>query len=314
MTTRRDPLAESFRAALDAETPASASDDDALLARAVDRTMAGALALAAPSPVAEAPAAGAAAPGAPATVRDLRSSRRARGRALRYALPAAAALVASVAMAAVYMGYAGKAPPEHDVTHSSRGEVAPPSGASPATPPAPVANPALEGAPSFSVDDLPTAGAVGAPAPHHAGGAGAATATAAELFRDANASRRAGELDKAVSLYGALVAGHADTPEALAARVSLGRLLLDRRGDAAGALVQFDAYLKSPSSDGALAEEARLGRALVFQRQGSHVEERRAWHELLEKHPDSLYAARARERLRALAPAELAPAISSPVP
>jgi hypothetical protein len=85
-------------------------------------------------------------------------------------------------------------------------------------------------------------------------------------------------------------------------------LLLDRRGDTAGALAQFDAYLRSSSSDRALAEEARLGRALVFQRQGRQEEERRAWHELLERHPDSLYASRARERLRALAPPEIAPA------
>jgi tetratricopeptide (TPR) repeat protein len=155
--------------------------------------------------------------------------------------------------------------------------------------------------------DLPSAAPSGSAYAARPGPHSAPLASASELFRDANASRRAGEVDKAVELYGALVSQFPDTPEAHAARVSLGRLLLDRRGDAAGALAQFDAYLKASSSDRALAEEARLGRALVFQRQGRQEEERRAWDELLERHPDSLYASRARERLHALAPASPAP-------
>jgi len=312
MTTRRDPLAESFRAALDAEAAGDvgAHDDDALLARAIDR----ALASAAP-PVGDAAAPPRVdprvKPDSTGALRTLGAARAARLRALRYALPAAAALVATVAMAAVYMRY--REPPSNDVTHLPR-ESAPP----PAAPPAPVAPvaPASEGTPSISVDDLPTVAPRGSgPAAREApSGAASATATAAELFRDGNAARRAGDVDKAVELYEALVTRHPGTAESHAARVSLGRLLLDRRGDAAGALVQFDAYLKSSSSDRALAEEARLGRALVFQRQGLQEEERRAWYELLERHPDSLYASRARERLRALAPADVAPALSSPPP
>lgn len=324
MTMRRDPLAESFRAALEADAAAAPSaEDDALLARAVDRAM---VACAAPapssSPLAAAPRASSRpplAPASPVSVRSLSSARQTRLRGLRYALPAAAALVASVALAAVYVGSRPKPAPLLDVGRSSP-DVTPPVSNRPAGPPAHVSASASEGAPTVSIEDLPSV----SPQPSSSAvrdegtrGAAASKATAAELFRDANASRRAGDVDKSVELYTVLVARHADSPEAHAGRVSLGRLLLDRRGDAAGALVQFDAYLKSSSADRALAEEARLGRALVFQRQGRHVEERRAWHELLDNHPDTLHASRARERLRVLgevSPAEVSPAPSSPSP
>lgn len=299
MTMRRDPLAESFRAALDAEAPTDTSADDAaLLSRAIEGAMA------ATSSVAPAPPAAA----STGSLRAIGSARAARVRLLRYALPAAAVLVASVAMAAVYMGH--RAPPTHDLPHSSQEAPVPaarPVAPPPAAPPAPLAT---DSPPSISVSDLPSA----TPPPSSDLSAHAAahtappqTTSASELFRDANASRRAGDVDKAVELYDALVSRFAGTAEAHAARVSLGRLLLDRRGDSAGALAQFDAYLKSSSSDRALAEEARLGRALVFQRQGRQEEERRAWDELLERHPDSLYASRARERLRALASSSPSP-------
>jgi hypothetical protein len=299
MMMRRDPLAESLRAALDAETSGRAehADDDALLARAIDRAM-------------SAPVASTTSAASTGALRALSGARAARLRTLRWALPAAAALVASAAMAAIYMNRSPSTGPSNDTTHPSHETVAPPVSA-PAASPAPPAH--VSGPPTVSIDDLPSV----ALAPHassHPVIAAPSAASAADLFRDANAARRTGEVDKAVDLYTTLVTRHAETPEALAARVSLGRVLLDRRGDAAGALVQFDAYLKSSASDGALAEEARLGRALVFQRQGRQEEERRAWHELLERHPDSLYASRARERLRAIAPAAIAPAPSSPPP
>lgn len=330
MTTRRDPLAEAFREALESEAPGAADvgpDDDALLARAIDRAMAGAVAPAAPAidpSVAALPAAsaGSSAPssgpsaGDPASsLRALRVVRQPRARAVRYALPAAAALVASIAMGAVYTHYRSVPRPSNDVTHDPRVSALPV--ATGAVPPAPIATPPVDVAPTVSVDDLPSVAPRGpgsAPRDDRARVAIPSTATAAELFRDANGARRAGDVDAAVELYGALIARHGATAEADAARVSLGRLLLDRRGDVAGALAQFDAYLGSPSSDRALAEEARMGRALVFQRQGRHEQERRAWLELLEKHPDSLYAERARERLRALAPAESAPSAPSPSP
>jgi hypothetical protein len=278
--TRRDPLAENLRAAFDADVAVD-GDDEALLARAVDRAMASTV-VSASQPVP-----------------SLRG-RRPPVRVLRYAVPLAAAFIASLAMAAGYMVY--RSPPSSpDLPHPAL-HVAPTApAAAPTLAPAPVG----DGAPTISVDDLPnvaaraaasTAAREVAPSP-----AQAPAATAAELFRDANAARRAGEITKSVELYRSLVAHHAETPEAHAARVSLGRLLLDKQGDASGALAQFDAYLKSGLSDRALAEEARLGRALVFQRQGRQEEERRAWQELLDRHSDSLHAGRARERLRVLA-------------
>jgi tetratricopeptide (TPR) repeat protein len=297
MTTQRDPLAESFRAALDLESAEDTSRDDAaLLARAIDRAMASAAAPVAPVVVPPAAA-------STGSLRALSSARSARVRMLRYALPAAAALVASIAMAAVYIQY--RSSPSPDMTHAPQERTAPAE--RPLASPSPAPPAASEAAPTISVMDLPSAAPSGSAYAARPGPHSAPLASASELFRDANASRRAGEVDKAVELYGALVSQFPDTPEAHAARVSLGRLLLDRRGDAAGALAQFDAYLKASSSDRALAEEARLGRALVFQRQGRQEEERRAWDELLERHPDSLYASRARERLHALAPSSPAP-------
>ncbi|MBS2015970.1 MAG: tetratricopeptide repeat protein [Deltaproteobacteria bacterium] len=279
--TKRDPLAETLREALASEAPAS--DEDAMLARAIDRAMDRAMDATATAPT------------------PIRSSRRSpRSRVVRYAIPIAAAFAASVAMGAVYTIVRSPSRRTAEPVADTR-----PLGTSPppSSPPAP--SPPRETAPTMSVDDLPNA----APSPAAPSSSAAsrrdpaASATSpADLFRDANAARRSGDVDGAIDLYKTLLTHHAGTPEAHAARVTLGRLLLDRRGDASGALAQFDAYLASNSADRALAEEARVGRALVFLRQGRTEEERRAWQELLDKHPDSLHAARARERLRALAP------------
>ena len=124
--------------------------------------------------------------------------------------------------------------------------------------------------------------------------------TAAELFRDANAERRAGHIDKATDLYKALQKRYPDAPETQASRVSLGRLLLDRQGNAAGALAQFDAYLaEAPADGGTLAEEARVGRALAFDKLGRKTDERRAG-KSSSRGTQSLHSARAHERLGVL--------------
>lgn len=154
--------------------------------------------------------------------------------------------------------------------------------------------------PTFSVHDLPTAATPVVSAEKNRPGTAAAPteSTAAELFRDANAERRAGNVARAAELYRALQNRFPESPETHASRVSLGRLLLERQGDATGALAQFDAYLRS--GDSTLAEEARVGRALAFERLGRAGDERGAWEELLAQHPNSLHAARARKRLDAL--------------
>jgi TolA-binding protein len=292
--TRPDPLADELRAALEADTEASA-DDEALLARAIDRAVASSMAAAAPVPTL--------APAAPPNSLHSLRPRRGPARVLRYAVPMAAAFVATLAMAAVYTVYRSPPAPAHDPERVV--PAAPTTPAAATTLPVLATPPASDGAPTIAVDDLPAVTArpsSSAPTREIAPDPAAPVASAADLFRDANAARRAGQITRSVELYRSLVAHHADTPEAHAARVSLGRLLLDKQGDAAGALAQFDAYLKSSASDRALAEEARLGRALVFQQQGRQEEERRAWQELLERHPDTLHAGRARERLRVLAP------------
>jgi len=306
MTTRRDPLAEKLRAAFDAE-PVDADRDDALLARAIDGALARTVAAATPSEPAE-PANEEAKPAAPTRRGVVRTLPPPSGRArlVRYAVPVAAAFAASAAMAAVYVSVRAPAhAPDRMPTHES----APAQETAPALTGAGRAAPSVVApdAPTFSVDDLPSvpprspAAATSAVSPAAAPPAALApAASAADLFRDANAARRGGDVAGAVDLYRKLVASHPGSAEAHAAHVSLGRLYLDKQGEPARALAEFDAYLQSSGADRALAEEARLGRALVFQRQGREEEERRAWQELMDKHPDSLHASRARERLRVL--------------
>jgi TolA-binding protein len=299
MTTLRDPLATALREAIAAE-PISISRDDALIARAI----AGATAkLAVPAVTATAPEmepaiepASVNAKSAP--VVKLASHRR--SRVVRIALPVAAAFAASIALAAAFVSSQ-----QGVVTPASRPVEAPAAPLAPAAAhtqnlPAEIAT-----EPSVSVHDLPSAQplvavtteTVSSPPPPSVNSA----VTAAELFRDANAERRAGNIGKAADLYRALQKQHPNAAETQASRVSLGRLLLDRQGDANGALVQFDAYLKSATEDsGTLSEEARVGRALALERLGRQAEERRAWEELVARHPQSLHAGRARERLEIL--------------
>lgn len=125
------------------------------------------------------------------------------------------------------------------------------------------------------------------------------TASPAELFRQANEARRAGRVGEAAELYRRLETEHAASDEAIASHVALGRLLLDRLGDPAGARARFERYLAA-RPDGTLAEESRLGRALALGRLGARDGERAAWEELLARHPSSVHADRARTRLHDL--------------
>jgi TolA-binding protein len=123
--------------------------------------------------------------------------------------------------------------------------------------------------------------------------------TSAQLFAQANDLRRSGEYVEAARVYRELQASFPGSREETSSRVTLGRLLLDRLGDVAGALAQFDAYLAS-APDGTLAEETLVGRALALQRLGRAVEERAAWTVLLARYPTSANAERARGRLEEL--------------
>jgi TolA-binding protein len=120
---------------------------------------------------------------------------------------------------------------------------------------------------------------------------------AAELFRDANAARRAGDLGRARRLYAALIEQHASSDEAGLARVSLGKLLL-ASGDARAAEREFRRYLGA--GGGQLEEEALVGQAQSLGRLQRSDEERHAWQRLLAAHPSSVYAAQAQQRIAAL--------------
>jgi TolA-binding protein len=117
---------------------------------------------------------------------------------------------------------------------------------------------------------------------------------AADLFRDANQARRAGDFELARSLYAELQAKYPSTDEASVSRVSLGKLLL-AAGRAREADQQFNSYLATGRKS--LEEEALLGRADALARLGESGEERRVWEALLRSHPSSVYATRARQRL-----------------
>jgi TolA-binding protein len=111
-------------------------------------------------------------------------------------------------------------------------------------------------------------------------------------------ARRAGWLSEAQQAYGELVTRFAGSREERTASVLLGQLTLER-GQLADALARFEGYLGTDPG-GALAEEARLGRALALEQLGHRDDARQAWQDLLQKHPRSLHAGRARARLESL--------------
>ncbi|HEX3849598.1 MAG TPA: tetratricopeptide repeat protein [Polyangiaceae bacterium] len=128
-------------------------------------------------------------------------------------------------------------------------------------------------------------------------GSVAAPSAASFLFAQANQSRERGVYDAALRSYAKLIDTSPQEPEANAARVMLGRLLLDR-GEPQAAPTQFEAYLRSGANT--LGEEAQLGCALALRKVGRVADEIQAWQALLAAYPDSVHAARAQERLSEL--------------
>ena len=119
--------------------------------------------------------------------------------------------------------------------------------------------------------------------------------TAAALFEQASAARRAGAYGRASALFTQLQEKFPRSPEAHLAEISLGKLLL-ASGRPERALAHFRRYLES--GGGPLGEEALVGSAESLLRLGRTADERRAWQELLEKYPTSVHAARASSRVR----------------
>ena len=119
------------------------------------------------------------------------------------------------------------------------------------------------------------------------------------LLRRAEQARSAGQWIDANQAFAELGRRFPGSREELVGRALQGQLLLDQLGEPARALALFDRYLAADPS-GALADEARLGRAQALRRLGRSREERAAWLELLRVNPGSVHAAAARTRLQTL--------------
>jgi len=116
---------------------------------------------------------------------------------------------------------------------------------------------------------------------------------APELFSAANQARREGDTVGALELYRKLGRRFPVSEEAVLSHVIVGRMLLN--ADPASALSGFDAYLATGAP--ALAAEARVGRARALALLGRSAEARAAWHEVLARYPQSVYAEEARATL-----------------
>ena len=123
------------------------------------------------------------------------------------------------------------------------------------------------------------------------------TPTAAELFRNANAARRAHDSERAIALYRELEARYPRSEEARVSYATLGTLMLDH-GDPRAALDGFNRYLARGET--ALGEEALVGRALASRKLGAREAEIAAWQEVLRRFPSSIHAELARTRLAEL--------------
>jgi TolA-binding protein len=123
------------------------------------------------------------------------------------------------------------------------------------------------------------------------------TQTSQVLFDEESDARRRGDYDRAIELHAQLVTKFPQSREAQVSRVTVARMLLDR-GEAASALVGFNAYLEH--GGGELTDEAMLGRATCLEKLARNVDAKTAWQELLDRHPDGPYAAHAKVRIEAL--------------
>jgi len=226
--------------------------------------------------------------------------------------------MSSVVEAASGSGAVAPTPSAKKPTSAGRAAVTAPTGGDPAAPlddtpepavepsssaaqsSAPPSAPVLPDLPRKALTPSPPATSVVAPAPMACADQTEPTpppASAATLFAEAGDARQRGAYDDAVRLYGDLARRFPQSAEALNAHAILARLLLDR-GDAAGALVHFDAYLASGARS--LREESMVGRALALERLGRASDEAAAWNALLDAYPQSVHAARARTRIAAL--------------
>jgi len=179
----------------------------------------------------------------------------------------------------------------------------------PAAPPRKVAAPVPPAAPATLGSVLPQASqpteAPPTPAPSSLSSlpkpaAAADPSSPSELFASAASARRRGKAPEALLLYDTLQSRFPSSPEANAADMALGMLRL-QRGSARSALEHFTRYLsRNPRAE--LVPDALWGKAQALSSLGQQAEARRSYKSLLERYPDSTYAAAARAKLEASKP------------
>lgn len=123
-----------------------------------------------------------------------------------------------------------------------------------------------------------------------------AAPTARELATRARKQRADHKWRAAAATFAELIRRYPASGRARTARVSLGLILLDRLGNAGGALAQFSAYL-AVNQVGALAPEASYGRIRALRRLGRRAAEIRALQRFLRLYPRSIQVKNVRRRL-----------------
>jgi TolA-binding protein len=171
-----------------------------------------------------------------------------------------------------------------------------------AEPPPRPAPPTHGSAQAVQIDALPAPTPVpSAPGAASKSSAGAPDASSAsELFANAASARRRGKAQEAMLLYDALQSRFPGSAEANAADMALGMLRL-QRGSPRSALEHFTRYLsRNPRAE--LVPDALWGKAQALSSLGLHAEARRSYGSLVQRYPDSTYAAAARAKLEASKP------------
>ncbi|HKP60889.1 MAG TPA: FecR domain-containing protein [Polyangiales bacterium] len=118
--------------------------------------------------------------------------------------------------------------------------------------------------------------------------------SATALLKHARERAAAGDADASLAAYRSLFERYPSSPEAHAARVPYGEILLGLRPDPEAALEAFDRYL---AKDGPLAEEACYGRIRALRALHRASEERAARVEFVRRFPSSALARPLRARV-----------------
>lgn len=204
---------------------------------------------------------------------------RARGGRARFWIVAAACLVAVGAWASV--ARLARKPAEPSERSAAPALSAPPAAARSSAP--------------GSQDVAAAPPASEAPAPS----AASAPGTSRDWLKLANTERKRHQYVLAHDLYLRALDAEPSSEAAYAAGVAAADLEREHLGRAQVALRRYEAALRA-RPQGALSEQARVGKALALGALGASEREAAAWRELLKAHPDSWFAEEARARLRVL--------------